>query len=156
MKNNFYKNKDTKMGILENEKQLIEDFESLEDWEDKYKLIIDMGKQLKDYPEEYRTEKYKINGCQSQAWFHADLKNGKIYLQADSDALIVKGLASMLLKVYSGHCPSEILATPPEFLKEIGIAQHISPTRNNGLSSMLKQIQMYALAFKALEKKQSE
>ncbi|GBD89760.1 cysteine desulfuration protein SufE [bacterium BMS3Abin04] len=143
------------MGILENQKELIENFKSMENWEDKYRLIIDMGKQLKDYPEEYRTDKYKINGCQSQVWFHTEFNEGKIYLQADSDAMIVKGLAAMLLKVYSGHCPSEILASPPKFLEEIGIAKHLSPTRSNGLNSMLKQIQMYAVAFKALEKKQS-
>ncbi len=144
------------MGIRENEEKIIKDFQNLQTWEDKYKYIIDLGKELNEFPEEYRTDKYKIKGCQSQVWLHADFKDGKIYFQADSDAMIVKGLASMLLKVYSGHCPSEILSSPPEFLKEIGISQHLSPTRNNGLSSMLKQIQMYALAFKTLENKKSK
>jgi cysteine desulfuration protein SufE len=111
-----------------------------------------MGRNLPEFPEEHRIEKNKIGGCQSQVWIHAELQDGKIFFQADSDAMIVKGLISMLINVYSGHSPEEILATPPDFLNEIGIDKHLSLTRKNGLGSMIKQIQMFAVAYKALAK----
>lgn len=141
------------MTIKETQKLIISEFEPLENWEDKYGEIIRLGKELEEYPEEVRTDKYKLNGCQSQVWLNAKLKDGKIYFQADSDSVIVKGLVSLLVKVYSGHAPNEILTNPPEFLSKIGIDKHLSPTRKNGLSSILKQIQMFAIAFKTVVNK---
>ncbi|OGU55668.1 MAG: Fe-S metabolism protein SufE [Ignavibacteria bacterium RBG_13_36_8] len=141
------------MTIQEKQQVLIEEFDDLRDWEERYAHIIVLGKNLNPLRDEYRTEKNKIEGCQSQVWMNARLDDGKIYLDADSDAMIVKGLIAMLMRVYSGHTPDEILASSPEFIKKIGIENHLSPTRKNGLSSMLKQIQMYAVAFKALASK---
>lgn len=138
------------MTIKEQQEELIRQFEDLNDWEEKYTLIIKMGRELPDLPEEYRVDKNKIEGCQSQVWMHAEFKDGKINIYADSDAMIVKGLIAMLVKVYSGYTPEEILSSPPDFLKKIGVDTHLSPTRKNGLSAMLKQIQLYAVAFKAL------
>ena len=142
------------MTITEIQNQLINEFDQYTEWEDKYRRIIDLGRQLPELPEQYRNEKFKLSGCQSQVWINAKLEDGKIYFDADSDAAIVKGLAAILIKVYSGHSPDEILSNPPEFLKKIGIDNHLSPTRKNGLGAMMKQIQMYALAFKAMSNKQ--
>jgi len=138
------------MTIKEIQENLISEFEQYAEWEDKYKRIIDLGRLLPPLDEKYKTDKYKLSGCQSQVWINAKLDDGKIFFEADSDAAIVKGLAAILLKVYSGHAPDEILSNPPEFLKKIGIDNHLSPTRKNGLGSMMKQIQMYALAFKTI------
>ncbi len=138
------------MTIREKQSDLIKRFEDLSDWEEKYTQIIKLGRELPDLPEEYRVDKNKVEGCQSQVWMHAEFKDGRIYIHADSDAMIVKGLIAILVKVYSGHTPDEILSTPPDFLKKIGVDTHLSPTRKNGLSAMLKQIQLYAVAFKAL------
>ncbi|MFC2135270.1 SufE family protein [Bacteroidota bacterium] len=140
------------MTIQEKQQELINEFEEFTDWDDRYAHIIAMGKKMNPFPEEYKNDKNKIEGCQSQVWMNANLADGKILLDADSDAMIVKGLAAMLVRVYSGSSPDEILESPPLFLKQIGIENHLSPTRKNGLSSMLKQIQMYAVAFKALNK----
>ncbi len=142
--------------IKEIQKQLEEEFEFLGNWEERYKYIIDLGKELEPYPEEFRTGKYKISGCQSQVWLYPEFKDGKLYFKGDSDAMIVKGLVALLLRVYSGQTPEDILSNPPEFLKKIGIEKHLSPTRNNGLNSMLKQIRLYALAFKTLSEKKPE
>lgn len=141
------------MTIKEKQEELIKEFSQYDDWEDKYSYLIKIGKDLNNFPEEYRTEKNKLEGCQSQVWINARFENGKLVLHADSDAMIVKGLIALLIKVYSGHTPDEILTNPPEFLTKIGIDSHLSPTRKNGLSAMLKQIQMYAVAFKALKSK---
>jgi len=138
------------MTINEKQKHLIDEFKSLQEWDDRYALIISLGKKMNPFPEECKTDKNKIEGCQSQVWMNAKLENGKMLIEADSDALIVKGLAAMLVRVYSESTPEEILSSPPKFLFEIGIENHLSPTRKNGLSAMLKQIQMYAVAFKAL------
>lgn len=127
--------------------ELKSEFSQFSDWEDKYKHIISLGKALVEMPEELKTEENKVKGCQSQVWLHADLKDGKIIFQADSDAAIVKGIVSVLVRVYSNSTPEEVLATKPEFLDEIGLRQHLSMSRANGLSSMVKQISMYALAF---------
>ncbi len=140
------------MSIKEKQAELVNEFKELDDWDDKYAQIIKMGRQLPEFPEEYRIDKNKIEGCQSQVWIHAELKDGKVFLQADSDAMIVKGLISMLITVYSNHSPDEILISPPDFLNEIGIDKHLSLTRKNGLGAMLKQIQMFAVAYKALAK----
>lgn len=141
------------MTIEEKQKKLIEEFEQYTDWEERYKHLIELGRQLSQMPEELKIDKYKLDGCQSQVWIKAELKDGKIYFEADSDAAIVKGLVALLLRVYSGHTPDEILSNPPEFLKQIGIDKHLSPTRKNGLAAMMKQIQMYAVAFKTLTAK---
>lgn len=138
------------MSIIAAQEELIKKFENIDDWDERYKVIIQMGRKLEVFPEEYRTDTNKLEGCQSQVWTHAELKEGRIFIQADSDAVIVKGLIALILEVYSGHTPDEILATPPDFINKIGIDSHLSPTRKNGLSAMLKQIQMYAVAFKAL------
>jgi cysteine desulfuration protein SufE len=141
------------MSIKDKQVDLVNEFKELEDWDDKYAQIIKMGRQLPEFPEEHRTDKNKIEGCQSQVWIHAELKDGNIILRADSDAMIVKGLISMLINVYSNHSPDEILSSPPDFLNEIGIDKHLSLTRKNGLGAMLKQIQMFAVAYKALANK---
>ncbi len=141
------------MTIKEKQEALIEEFSALEDWEDKYKLIIDKAKTAEPFPEEERTEKNKIRGCQSQVWLAAKFEDGKVKFWADSDAVLVKGMTAILVYVYSGHTPDEILSSPPTFLEKIGITEHLSPTRKNGLNAMLKQIRLYALAFKTLGKK---
>ena len=141
------------MTIKEKQEALIEEFSAFEDWEDKYKLIIDKAKTAEPFPEEERTEKNKIRGCQSQVWLAAKFEDGKVKFWADSDAVLVKGMTAILVYVYSGHTPDEILSSPPTFLEKIGITEHLSPTRKNGLNAMLKQIRLYALAFKTLGKK---
>jgi|BarGraIncu00222A_1022003.scaffolds.fasta_scaffold72460_1 cysteine desulfuration protein SufE len=144
----------SKMTIIDTQNQIIKEFQQFTDWEDKYKYIIDLGRQLPVIDESYKTDKYKLSGCQSQVWINAKLENGNIILEADSDAAIVKGLIALLIKVYSGHTPDEILTFQPEFIKKIGIDNQLSPTRKNGLGAMLKQIQMYAIAFKTITDKQ--
>jgi len=141
------------MNIKDIQDKIINEFDELIEWEDKYKKIIDMGREMPTLDESIKTDKYKLSGCQSQVWINAKLINGKIFFEADSDAAIVKGLVAMLVKVYSGHSPDEILINPPTFLERIGIDKHLSPTRKNGLGAMMKQIQMYAVAFKAINKK---
>ena len=141
------------MTIKETQDNLINEFETYDNWDDKYSHLIKMGRELPKFPDDYRSEKNKIEGCQSQVWMNAKLENGKMIIEADSDAMIVKGLIALLVKVYSGHPPSEILVSPPEFLQKIGIDKHLSLTRKNGLGAMLKQIQLYAIAFKAIEGK---
>lgn len=138
------------MGIEENIQSIESVFASCSDWEDKYRHIIKFGKDLDQMPEELKLEKFKVKGCQSQVWLYPEFIEGKIYFKADSDAMLVKGIISMLLKVYSGHTPDEIISHKPTFLDEIGISQHLSMNRSNGLASMIKQIKMYALAFKAM------
>lgn len=128
--------------------QLRQKFSALPNWEDRYKFLIEMGRELPELPEQYRKEENIVRGCQSQVWLHANLdEHGKIQLQADSDAMIVKGLIAVLMKVYSDSSPSEIMNFPPEFLKEFGFEGNLSPSRSNGLHSMLKQIRNYAVAF---------
>ena len=141
------------MTINETQNEIVKEFEQYTDWEDKYKRIIDLGRQLAPIDEVYKTEKYKLSGCQSQVWINAKLDGNKILFEADSDAAIVKGLVALLIKVYSNRTPDEILSSPPEFVKKIGIDNHLSPTRKNGLGSMMKQIQMYAVAFKTVTDK---
>jgi cysteine desulfuration protein SufE len=140
------------MTIKETHDALVKEFESFENWDDRYAHIIKLGRELPQYPEEHRSDKNKIDGCQSQVWMNAKIENGFVKIEADSDAMIVKGLIGILIKAYSGFTPADVLATPPDFIKEIGIDSHLSPTRKNGLGAMLKQIQMYAVAFNALAK----
>lgn len=125
------------------------------DWEDRYKELIHLGKGLQNYPEDKRDEKYKVKGCQSQVWLYPELKDGRVYFFGDSDAVLVKGIVGLLLSVYSDATPDEILATKPEFLKEVGITEHLSMNRSNGLAAMMKQIQMYALVFKSLNQQKA-
>ena len=129
--------------------QIKEEFESLSSWEDRYAHIIRLGKTLPKLPEEHRLEENKIRGCQSQVWLFPELVEGKIIFHADSDASIVKGIISLLVKVYSNATPDEILSLKPDWLDDIGLRQHLSMSRANGLSSMLKQISMYAIAMQA-------
>ena len=125
------------------------------DWEDRYKELIQLGKSLQNYPEDKRDEKYKVKGCQSQVWLYPELKDGRVYFFGDSDAVLVKGIVGLLLSVYSDATPDEILTTKPEFLKEVGITEHLSMNRSNGLAAMMKQIQMYALVFKSLNQQKA-
>ncbi|QDK37758.1 SufE family protein [Bdellovibrio sp. NC01] len=141
------------MSIQERQNKIIADFSAYTDWEDRYKKIIEMGKALPEMPESLKTEANAVKGCQSQVWLHASLNDqGQMIIQGDSDALIVKGLVALLLSVYSGGAPAEVLATPPEFLKALGFEGNLSPSRANGLHSMLKQIKNYAMAFDYLLK----
>lgn len=141
------------MTIHETQNVIVKEFEQFTDWEEKYKYIIGLGKTLAPLDPSIRTDKYKLSGCQSQAWINAKPVDGKIIFEADSDASIVKGLIALLIRIYSNHTPDEILSSHPEFIKKIGIDNHLSPTRKNGLGAMMKQIQMYAVVFKALNEK---
>lgn len=141
------------MSVKDEQNKIVDQFAELEDWDDKYSLLIKMGKELGELDPEIKIEKNKISGCQSQVWMHAKLDDDKMVIYGDSDAMIVKGLVAMLVKVYSNQNPEEILTSPPEFLNKIGIDKHLSPTRKNGLGAMLKQIQLFAVAFKALATK---
>ena len=129
--------------------EIIEEFTGFDDWLDRYQLLIDLGNEQEPLPEEYKTDNNLIEGCQSRVWLQADVVDGKVIFRAESDALIVKGIVALLIKVYSGHTPDEILASEPYFVEAIGLKEHLSPTRSNGLVAMIKQMRMYALAFKA-------
>ena len=135
--------------IAETQDEIVDEFEFIGDWTERYKYIIDMGRSLPPLPDEVRTEENQVRGCQSQVWLHGRLDGSAVYFDADSDALIVRGLIALVLRVYSGHTPDEILEAAPEFLGRIGMSEHLSATRANGLQSVLKQIKRYALAFKA-------
>lgn len=134
-----------------NEKQddIIEEFGAFDDWLDRYQLLIDLGSELPPLDEQYKTDNNLIEGCQSRVWLQADFIDGKVFFRAESDALIVKGIVALLIKVYSGHTPDEILSSDLYFVEAIGLKEHLSPTRSNGLLSMIKQMRLYALAFKA-------
>ncbi len=137
------------MSITETEEQIVSEFSAFDDWLDRYDLIVEMGKSMPLIDEKYKTDQGIISGCQSKVWLHADLENGKVNFTADSDAIITKGIVSLLLRVLSGHTPDEILETNLGFIDRIGLKEHLSPTRSNGLTSMIKQMKLYALAFKA-------
>jgi len=142
------KNKKNMATINELQDEVIEEFSDFDDWMDKYQLLIDLGNQLEPLPEQYKTESNLIDGCQSRVWVQADYVDGKMMITAESDALIVKGIIALLIRVLSGHTPQEILDSKLYFIDEIGLKDHLSPTRSNGLLAMVKQIRMYALAFK--------
>ena len=135
------------MGIKEKQQELIDDFAFLSDWEQKYEYIIDLGKELKGLPEEKKKEDILIKGCQSQVWLDAELRDGKIFFLADSDGILPKGIISILVGVYSGHTAEEILAEDFDFISKIGLQEFLSPSRANGLASMIKQIKFYAVAY---------
>lgn len=136
------------MTINEAQDEVIEEFSDFTDWMDKYQLLIDLGNEQKPLDDKYKTESNLIDGCQSRVWLQADYEDGKIYFTAEGDALIVKGIIALLIRVLSGHTPQEILDTDLYFIDRIGLKDHLSPTRSNGLLAMVKQIRMYALAFK--------
>ena len=137
------------MTINEAQDEVIAEFADLTDWMDKYQLLIDLGNEQEPLDERYKTEGNLIDGCQSRVWRQADWRDGAIYFSAESDALIVKGIIALLIRVLSGHTPDEILAADLYFIDRIGLKDHLSPTRSNGLLAMIKQMRVYALAFKA-------
>ena len=137
------------MSINEIQDQIIEEFSELDDWMDKYQLLIDLGSEQEPLPEEYKTDSNLIEGCQSRVWLQANEVDGRLIFQAESDALIVKGIVSLLVQVLSGHTAEEIVDADLYFIEEIGFKEHLSPTRSNGLVAMVKQMRLYALAYKA-------
>ncbi len=139
------------MTIQETKENIIEEFELFDDWMDRYNYIIEMGKECEGIEEKYKTKQYLISGCQSQVWLSAEYKEGKIIFQADSDAIITKGIVQLLMRVVNNRTPQEIINEDFSFLDNIGLKEHLSPTRANGLSSMIRQIKLYALVFKTKE-----
>ena len=139
------------MTINEIQDEIIEEFSGFDDWMDKYQLLIDLGNEQEPLDEKYKVESNLIDGCQSRVWLQADYHDGIIDFTAESDALIVKGIVALLIRVLSGHTPQEILDAELYFIDQIGLKEHLSPTRSNGLLAMVKQMRMYALAFKAKE-----
>ncbi|WP_317467077.1 SufE family protein [Bacteroides hominis] len=137
------------MTINELQDEVIAEFSDFDDWMGRYQLLIDLGNEQEPLDEKYKTEQNLIEGCQSRVWLQADEVGGKVIFKAESDALIVKGIIALLIKVVSGHTPDEILNSELYFIDRIGLKDHLSPTRSNGLLSMVKQMRMYALAFKA-------
>lgn len=135
-----------KIGEIENE--IIEEFSLFDSWDDKYEYIIDLGKKLQPLDNEYKIDENKVRGCQSTVWLVADYKDGRVYYKAESDAVIVKGLISMLIRVLSGQTPDDIVNAKLDFIKEIGMMSHLAQTRSNGLLAMVKQMKNYALAYK--------
>ncbi|OVE81958.1 Fe-S metabolism protein SufE [bacterium K02(2017)] len=138
------------MSIQEKQKQIVKSFAHFEDWTDRYKKIISMGKELNPLAEEFKTEQNRVKGCQSLTWLHAKLEGDKIIYQADSDAVIVKGLAAILIQVFSVATPQEIIEAKTDFLQEIGLTSHLSQSRSNGMASMVKQFKHFAIAFNVL------
>ena len=137
--------------IKEIQDEVIDDFSAFDDWLDRYSLLIELGNSLPRMDEAQKTINNLIEGCQSRVWLNAEYRDGLIYFEAESDAVIVKGIVSLLIKVLSGHTPDEILNTDLYFIDAIGLKEHLSPTRSNGLLSMVKQMKLYALAFKTKE-----
>ena len=135
---------------------VIEEFSVFDDWMDKYALLIELGNSLSPLDEQFKVESNLIEGCQSRVWLHAEYRDGKVLYQAESDAVIVKGIVSLLIKVLSGHTPREILDTHLYFIEQIGLTEHLSPTRSNGLLAMVKQMRLYAMVFKAQEDEQKK
>ena len=136
------------MSINQIQDEIIAEFSDFDDWMDRYQLLIDMGSEQEPLDEQYKTEQNLIDGCQSRVWLQADLIDGMVHFRAESDALIVKGIVTLLVRVLSDHTPQEILDADLYFIDRIGLREHLSPTRSNGLGAMLKQMRMYALAFK--------
>ena len=136
------------LSIMETEKEIIAEFALFDSWDDKYEYIIDLGKTLPVLDAKYKTDENRVRGCQSSVWLVADYKDGKLFYQADSDAMIVKGLISVLIRVLSGRTADEIIEAKLDFIREIGMTTHLAQTRSNGLLSMVKQMKHYALAFK--------
>jgi cysteine desulfuration protein SufE len=137
------------MKIEEITDQIVEEFSFYDDWLDKYNYLIDLGKSLPLIDEQYKTDQYIITGCQSKVWLHASYENGIVSFKADSDAIITKGIVSLLIRVFSGRPPQEIIDAKLDFINKIGLREHLSPTRSNGLTSMIKQMKFYAIAFQS-------
>jgi len=137
------------MTINEIQDEIIEEFDGLDDWMDRYQMLIDLGNEQEPLAEQYKVEQNLIDGCQSRVWLQADYADGVINFSAESDALIVKGIVALLIRVLSGHTPQEILDADLYFIERIGLKEHLSPTRSNGLLAMVRQMRMYALAFGA-------
>ena len=135
--------------IKEIQDGIIVEFNDFDDWLDRYQLLIDLGSEQEPLPDEFKTDNNLIEGCQSRVWLQADYVDGRVFFRAESDALIVKGIVSLLIKVYSGRTPDEILDNEPYFVEAIGLKEHLSPTRSNGLLAMIKQMKLYELVFKA-------
>lgn len=141
------------MTIDEIQDEIVEEFSGFEDWMDKYAYLIEIGNELAPIDAKYKIESNLIRGCQSRVWLHQEFIDGKIKFEAESDALIVKGLVALLLRLYSDRTPLEILSSEPKFIDEIGLRQHLSPTRSNGLLAMVKQMKLYALAYEKISAK---
>ena len=139
------------MAINELQDEVIAEFADFDDWMDKYALLIDLGNALEPLDEKYKTESNLIEGCQSRVWLQADYVDGRIHFRGESDAVIVKGIVSLLIRVLSDHTPQEILDADLHFIDQIGLKEHLSPTRSNGLVAMVKQMRLYAMAFRAKE-----
>ena len=139
------------MTINEIQDEIIAEFSDFDDWMDRYQMLIDMGSEQEPLEEKYKTEQNLIDGCQSRVWLQADLVDGMVHFRAESDALIVKGIVALLVRVLSDHTPQEILDAELYFIDRIGLHEHLSPTRSNGLSAMLKQMKVYALAFSSMQ-----
>ena len=139
------------MTINEIQDEIIAEFSDFDDWMDRYQMLIDMGSEQEALEEKYKTEQNLIDGCQSRVWLQADLIDGMVHFRAESDALIVKGIVALLVRVLSDHTPQEILDADLYFIDRIGLHEHLSPTRSNGLSAMLKQMKVYALAFSSIQ-----
>ncbi len=137
------------MTIKEIQDSIVEEFSMFDDWMDRYAMLIEMGKDCPMIDAQYRNDNYLINGCQSRVWLHAKMEDGKVYFSADSDAVITKGIINLLIKVLSGQTPKDIIEADMSFLDEIGLKEHLSPTRSNGLLSMVKQMMLYAEVFNA-------
>lgn len=134
--------------IQETEKEIVEEFSLFDSWDDKYEYIIDLGKKLPDLEDQYKKDENRVRGCQSTVWLVTEFRDGKVYFKAESDAVIVKGLISMLIRVLSGHTPDEIIQAHLSFIQQIGMTTHLAQTRSNGLLAMVKQMKNYALAYK--------
>ncbi|MBR2154569.1 MAG: SufE family protein [Bacteroidaceae bacterium] len=140
------------MTIEQIQQEIIEEFSSYDDWMDKYQLLIDLGSEQEPLPQQYKVESNLIDGCQSRVWLQADLTpEGTVHFQAESDALIVKGIITLLIRVLDHQTPSDILSADLHFIEDIGLKEHLSPTRSNGLLAMLKQMKLYALAFQTVK-----
>ena len=135
------------MTIQDIQEEIIDEFSMFEDWEERYQYMIDLGKTLPLIEEQFKTDEYIIKGCQSKVWIHAEMKDGKVLFTADSDAIITKGIIAILIRVFSNQSPQDIINANMDFIDEIGLKEHLSPTRANGLVSMIKQIKMYAIAY---------
>ncbi|MFO7670201.1 MAG: SufE family protein [Bacteroidales bacterium] len=141
------------MDLNQAQKDIVEEFSVYEDWLDRYNYLIELGNELPEIDPQFKTNEYLINGCQSKVWLHADLVDGKLVFKADSDAIIVKGIVALLVKVLNGRTPDEIVENKLFFIDEIGLSQNLSPTRSNGLLAMVKKMRLYALAYKAQSEK---
>lgn len=142
--------------IQDIQQEIIEEFSALDDWTERYKHIIELGKKLPPLDEQHKVEENLVRGCQAQVWLNTELEDGKVIFEADSDAAITKGLVALMVRFYSGRDPDTIMSTNPEFIRKIGMQEHLSPTRSNGLASMIKQMKIFAMAYKTKMQKQAQ